>query len=420
MGKLYTSASVLSIALFGVFSIKSCGDCRIDGVWKMVYNNDCEVNTVEISRYISENKELLLQTLRELCAIPAPSHHEEARAAYCRNWLVSIGAKDVYIDEANNVIYPLGCEDSKEIVVLAAHTDTVFPDTEPLPYEEGDEVIRCPGVCDDTAAVAVLLLTVKFFVEQHIVPKKGLLFVLDSGEEGLGDLKGVRRLFRDYEGRIVSFVSFDGTLRYLNDDCAGSHRYKVTVRTQGGHSFQDFGRPNAIVKLAEIISELEKFEMPTKTGTRTTRNIGTIEGGTSVNTIAQSASMVCEYRSTHRECLDYMKEQFDRVFAEARSDGVEIEVTMVGNRPCSHIDEVKQTAFRDRLLPMLREIVGGEIVVKSASTDCNIPLSLGIPALCVGAYEGDGMHTREEWLDKSSMSVGLEVAIKVALNLMEG
>ena len=375
---------------------------------------------MEISRYISDNHALLLQTLRELCAIPAPSHHEEARAAYCRDWLERVGAKGVYIDEVCNVIYPLCCEGSEEIVVLAAHTDTVFPDTEPLPYEEDDEVIRCPGVCDDTAAVAILLLTVKFFLEQQIVPKKGLLFVLNSGEEGLGDLKGVRRLFKDYEGRIASFITFDGTLCYLNDDCAGSHRYKVTVRTQGGHSFQDFGRPNAIVKLAEIIGELEKFEMPTKAGTRTTRNIGTIEGGTSVNTIAQNASMVCEYRSTHRECLTYMKEQFERVFAEARQDGVEVEVTMVGNRPCSHIDAAKQNAFRDRLLPMLKEIVGGEIVVKSASTDCNIPLSLGIPALCVGAYEGDGMHTREEWLDKSSMPVGLEVAIKVALNLMEG
>lgn len=375
---------------------------------------------MEISRYISENRDLLLRTLRELCAIPAPSHHEEARAAYCRTWLESVGAEGVYIDEVSNVIYPLCCEHSDEIAVLAAHTDTVFPDRELLPFEEDDDVIRCPGVCDDTAAVAILLLTAKFLIEQQAAPKKGLLLVLNSGEEGLGNLKGIRRLFEKYEGRIASFVTFDNTLNFLNDDCAGSHRYEVTVRTQGGHSFQNFGRPNAIVKMAELITELEKIEMPTKSGTRTTRNIGTISGGTSVNTIAQNASMVCEYRSTDRECLAYMKEQFERIFAAARTAEVDVEVTLVGDRPCSHIDRALQNAFRDRLLPLLRETVDGEIVVKSASTDCNIPLSLGIPALCVGAYAGDGMHTREEWLDKSSMTVGLEVAIKIALELMEG
>lgn len=375
---------------------------------------------MEITRYISENRDLLFRTLRELCAIPAPSHHEEARAAYCRAWLENVGAEGVYIDEAGNVIYPLCCQHSDEITVLAAHTDTVFPDREPLSFAEDEDVIRCPGVCDDTAAVAILLLTAKFLIERKCSPKNGLLIVLNAGEEGLGNLKGVRQLFRDYAGRIASFITFDGTLNFLNDDCAGSHRYEVTVRTQGGHSFQDFGRPNAIVKLAELIAELESIEMPTKTGTRTTRNIGTISGGTSVNTIAQNASMVCEYRSTDRECLAYMKEQFERVFAASQTDGVDVEVTLVGDRPCSHIDRARQDAFRDRLLPLLREIVDGDIVVKSASTDCNIPLSLGIPALCVGAYAGAGMHTREEWLDKSSMTVGLEVAIKVALELMEG
>ncbi|MBR4012383.1 MAG: M20/M25/M40 family metallo-hydrolase, partial [Spirochaetaceae bacterium] len=194
-----------------------------------------------IKDYIESGRELMLQTLKEMCAIPAPSHYEHDRARYCKQWLENIGAQGVYIDDALNVVFPLNCEGSSRITVFAAHTDTVFPDREPMPYFDDGEKIHCPGASDDTASVAVLLMMAKFFVEQKLAPAGGILFVCNSCEEGLGNLKGTRRLFQDYAGRIRQFITFDSSLDVVSDRCVGSHRYEVEVRTPGGHSFGAFG-----------------------------------------------------------------------------------------------------------------------------------------------------------------------------------
>ena len=289
----------------------------------------------EIREYIAANRGLMLQTLRELCLIPAPSHHEEARAEYCRAWLERNGCTGAYIDGAKNVIFPLGCDGSCDITVLAAHTDTVFPDTEPMPYHDDGERIHCPGCADDTAAVVILMLTAKFFAQKGIVPKKGILFVCNSCEEGLGNLKGVRALFEAYAGRIGCFVSYDSELNCAHDICVGSHRYEVTAKTVGGHSFNDFGAPNAIAALAGVVAEIYKIDVPRRGASHTTYNVGTISGGTSVNTIAQQAEMLYEYRSDHRECLAQMENMFFGVIENFRRGGVDIEVEKIGDRPCS-------------------------------------------------------------------------------------
>lgn len=366
-----------------------------------------------LRKFIEENRELLLSTIRELCAIPAPSYFEDARAEYCRAWLERAGAKGVYIDGAKNVIFPLNCEGSDEIVAFAAHTDTVFPDREPLPYVEDAEKIYCPGVGDNTTSMAVQLLAAKYFIEAGIMPPRGALFVFNSCEEGLGNLKGVRQLFTDYAGRIARFISFDSSLGVINDDCAGSHRYRVNVYTEGGHSFQKFGNASAVTALAKMICAIDAVEVPQKPGTRTTHNVGEISGGTSVNTIPQSASMLCEYRSTDRECLAYMRAQFGRIFEEARTDKVRVAVEMIGDRPCSNIDDAKIEALRRIAAPVIESVTGAPVTFSSSSTDCNIPLSMGIPALCIGVYRGGGAHTREEWMEKASLPAGLEAAVRI-------
>ena len=184
-----------------------------------------------IHQYINDNKHLLFQTLQELCAIPAPSGKEEKRAAYCKEWLESVGAKGVYIDEAKNVVFPLNCEDSNDICVFVAHTDTVFPDTEPMPYREDDVNIYCPGVGDDTASLAVLLLLAKFYVTHTQKPTGGFLFVCNSCEEGLGNLKGTRRIFQDYNGRITRFISFDSSHKpYLNTSKINNYASRMASR----------------------------------------------------------------------------------------------------------------------------------------------------------------------------------------------
>lgn len=366
-----------------------------------------------LREFIEENRGLLVETLRELCAIPAPSHFEDGRAAYCRAWLERVGAEGVYIDGAKNVVWPLKCGGSDEIVAFAAHMDTVFPDREPLPFAEDEEKIYCPGVGDNTASMAVMLLAAKYLIENKMEPPRGALFVFNSCEEGLGNLKGVRQLFADYAVRIARFISFDSRLGTINDDCAGSHRYRVNVYTEGGHSFLKFGNASAVTALAKIICAIDAIEIPVKPGTRTTHNVGEISGGTSVNTIPQSASMLCEYRSTDRECLARMQAQFMRIFEEVRSDRVRVEVEMIGDRPCSDIDDAKIEALRRIAAPVIEALTGEPVHFASSSTDCNIPLSMGIPALCIGVYRGWGMHTREEWVEKASLPEGLEAAVRI-------
>lgn len=374
----------------------------------------------DMKSYIETNRTAMLDMLAALCAIPAPSHFEHKRAAYCKEWLQNAGAQGVYIDEAQNVVFPLNCENSKQITVFVAHTDTVFPDMEPMPYIDDGKKIHCPGVGDDTASLAVLLMLAKYYVQNKICPPEGILFVCNSCEEGLGNLKGTRKIFKDFHGRIKQFISLDSNLDCINDHCAGSHRYEVEVLTEGGHSFQCFGKANAICELSKIIAEICRIEVPKKAGCRTTYNVGSISGGTSVNTIAQSAKMLCEYRSEDKDCLAFMEEKFTSIFEAARSENVQVNVTKIGDRPCGDIDDAEIEKRRKLVKPIIEDVIKAPVTFKSASTDCNIPLSMGIPALCIGVYTGGGAHTREEWVEKESLQQGLEIAIKVSAALTGG
>lgn len=369
----------------------------------------------EIKAFIENNRAELFEILARLCAIPAPSHHEEKRAEYCKNWLEKNGAEGAYIDQALNVVFPLGCEGNDDITVFVAHTDTVFPDTEPMPFYDDGLRVHCPGAADDTASVAVLLMMAKYFIQKG---GKGMLFVCNSCEEGLGNLKGTRALFEAYHGRIGRFISFDSNLDTVNDHCVGSHRYLVTVQTQGGHSFGDFGRKNAIAELAGIVREIYKLQVPVKEGTATTYNVGTISGGTSVNTIAQSAQMLCEYRSDDKVCMRIMETEFARIFRESAGEDVQVTVERVGDRPCEDISPEKIRELKDLVVPVIETVIGKTVSFVSSSTDCNIPLSLGIPALCVGVNIHKGIHTREEWVEKASLLTGLEIAIRLGQILM--
>jgi di/tripeptidase len=242
------------------------------------------------------------------------------------------------------------------------------------------------------------------------------MLVCNSGEEGLGDLKGCKRLFADFAGRIGRFITFDCQPDVVCDRCVGSHRYRVQVQTEGGHSFGDFGKDNAIALLAQLVSDIYQTEVPQKADTHTTYNVGLIEGGTSVNTIAQSATMLCEYRSDDVECLRQMQARFEGIFEAARARGVQLQVDKVGDRPCADIG-AQQERFADAVVPVIERCIGQAVTRSSASTDCNVPLSLGIPALCIGIARYAGMHTRQEWVDKASMRTGLHTAIAVALAL---
>ena len=375
----------------------------------------------QIKAYAAAHADEARQLTEELCRIPAPSGKERARAEFCRDWLERCGAKDVRIDGADNMVLELNAAGSDALTVLMAHTDTVFPDTEPMEVHQEGGRLLCPGVGDDTANLAVLLLAARFLLEQGVTPKNGLVLAANSGEEGLGNLRGCRRLMADYRGRVARMISFDGYYNRLWNKAVGSARYRVTVRTRGGHSFRDFGAPNAIALLAEIISALYDIQPHWgPAGTVTTYNVGMVQGGTSVNTVAQEASMLYEYRSDEAAGLRGMEEAFLAVVEDFRVRGADIEVESLGVRPCGEgVDPVAQAALSDWSEALLRRYTGGNIVVEPASTDCNIPLSLGIPAVSFGLCGGGGAHTRQEWIETASLETGLCIALETVLYVSE-
>ncbi len=371
---------------------------------------------MNLQKFSEEKFDELLKLHRELCLIPAPSHYEDERAKYVLKYLKDAGIDNAHIDEAKNVICTLG-KPSDKIIVFMAHTDTVFPMDTPLNYVDDGEKIYCPGAGDDTGSLAGMLTCVKYMAENSIVPEKTIMFVANSCEEGLGNLKGCRQIFKDYGDKIEYLYSFDSKPGGVTNKSVGSHRYKITAITEGGHSFGGFGRRNAIGVLAEIINEIYKIEVPQKDKCRTTYNVGIIEGGTSVNTIAQNASMLCEYRSDDVECLKIMQEKFNGIFDKAREKCIELKVELVGDRPCmsSEMDFDLLKKITDRTKSIQSKYFGIDAIEKSGSTDCNIPHSMGIPAVALANYNGGGTHTREEWVIKDSFKAGLKVSMELIL-----
>ena len=357
-----------------------------------------------------------LELLTTLARIPAPSNREEMRATFCKEWLERNGAGGVYTDEAMNVIWPIGVEEDNPLVIFAAHSDVVFPDLEPLPLEIRDGKIFCPGIGDDTASVAALMMAARFIARNNWKPREcGVLLVINSGEEGLGNLKGTRKLFEEFGNRVKEFITLDGRNCRCVNRAVGSRRYRIEIDTEGGHSYGAFGNRNAIAYLASLIDTLYNIKVPE--GGKTTYNVGTISGGTSVNTIAQHAEMLYEFRSDCRESLEIMERHLDAAIAFYRTKGIQVTVTLVGDRPCSgDVDGEKMRDLMERAAAATGRYYDTELTFGSGSTDCNVPLSMGIPAICVGCYEGFGAHTREEYVVMDSLLPGMEFALDLILH----
>ena len=370
--------------------------------------------TKAMEDYLRRSQDELKALIRDLCAIPAPSHQEDARAAYVRDWLKQAGGCPE-IDEAKNVICPLGDDKEGDVVVFMAHTDTVFPDLAPMPFREEGGKYFCPGVCDDTANLAALLLCARYFLQNHLQTQPNLIFVANSCEEGLGNLKGCRAVAARYGDRLRALITLDGVqLNAVVSRAVGSHRYRVVVKTEGGHSFNAFGNRNAIRYLASMIDTLYAVKPPQDGDSKTTYNVGLISGGTSVNTIAQEAEMLYEYRSDSKACLAEMEGLFFKVVETYRAMGVTVEVERIGERPCAgDVDPTAYQALMERVTSAIQAVLGQAPVFRAGSTDCNIPLSLGIPAVCVSACAGAKCHTREEELELDSLLPGSRLVMEL-------
>lgn len=363
-----------------------------------------------VENHIAEAEELLM----ELGKIPAPSRHEDLRAEFCRNWLTAQGAKDVAIDSAKNVVCKINCDERNDLVAFMAHTDIVFPDTEPLKMTLEGRKLAAPGIGDDTSNLVNLLMAAKYILRHEPELKTGFLIVANACEEGLGNLDGCKEIMNTYGDRIKAFYSFDGYMSQCTSTAVGSHRYKITVKTAGGHSWLDFGEPNAIEILCGLVEKLYQMEVPQEA--KTTYNVGRFEGGTTVNTVAQEASVLFEFRSTSQKCLEIMQKKMEAVIG-AQTGEHQIITELLGIRPgngdvCREALE-KHTALSTDII---REFYDGELDLDAYSTDANIPLSRGIPANTIGTVCGAGAHTREEWVDLDSLPAGMKIVLSLMLH----
>ena len=382
-------------------------------------------------------KEEFLSLLKTLSVIPAPSGQEEKRADFCLAYLLNHGCEGSFMDQAGNVIYPWHDRGDNELLVLMAHMDVVFPDTGALPLYEDEEKIYCPGVMDNTANLVNLLKLAEYTAclseanpsrtasDQRLdgsnarmspasdTDMTGILFVCSTGEEGLGNLKGCREICRKYGDRIQAFLALDLTMDSYTARAVGSLRYELRLRARGGHSYLDFGNSNAIEKAARLIEELYQIPLPAKG--KSSYNVGKIEGGTSVNTIAQSCSFLYEIRSDDAQAMEELRKAFE---AAAIKRGAEVK--LLGERPCEK-DADKE--FRRKLFEMtenaIEKAIGKRPQAILCSTDCNIPLSMGIPSVCVGSCLGSGAHTRQEYMIKDSLLPGYEAVKEKIMGILE-
>ena len=371
--------------------------------------------TEKINEMITRQMPEHIELLQTLAQIPAPSGKEQLRVDFITKWLSDNGVANVVVDDALNVICSFGVTESNPVVVYAAHSDVVFPDMDKLTLRVEDGKIYCPGVGDDTASAVILMLVARFLAREGLSPRnEGVMIVINSSEEGLGNLKGSRKLFEIYGSRVKEFISVDARTGGAVDKAVGSRRFRIEVDTEGGHSFSKFGNRNAIAYLASLIDTLYTMKVPE--GGVTTYNVGTISGGTSVNTIAQHAEMLYEFRSDDRNSLEIMDKHLQAAVEFYRAKGVQVTVTVVGDRPCAgEIDEAAWNALRTRVNETNRRHYGKDLHFVRGSTDCNIPLSMGIPAVCVGAYAGDGAHTRGEYIVIDSLLPGAKYIYDLVL-----
>ncbi|MCD8011281.1 MAG: M20/M25/M40 family metallo-hydrolase [Lachnospiraceae bacterium] len=369
----------------------------------------------EIDRFIEEHAEETLTLLRTLAAIPAPSGHEERRAAFCLNWLQEQGADAAYIDAAGNVLFPFHVTDGKPCVVISAHMDVVFPDTDALPVQEDARYLYAPGVGDDTANLVNLLLCIKYVLNCGGTPTTGILFAANTCEEGLGNLRGTRQIFRDFAGTVTEMLSLDLYLEDLIDRAVGSRRYRIEIHTTGGHSYENFGNPSAVAILADLIHALYRQELPS--AGKTTYNVGTVSGGTSVNAIAEYAECLYEFRSDDESSLACMEDSLQQTLASFRNAPAQITLHLLGDRPCSSasLDAERLRQLTTRQAMILEKYTGAPVRPHPSSTDANIPLSLGIPAVTFGTVRGSGLHTRAERIEKASLIPGQKTALASVL-----
>lgn len=336
--------------------------------------------------------------------IPAPTFHEQKRAEFIQKRFIDEGLQDVCSDETGNVFGRLPGKGNEKPLIVSAHMDTVFPLETDLTIEWGIELIHGPGLGDNSLGVASLFGLVWSLREREIAPRGDVWLVANVAEEGLGDLRGMKAVVDRFGGDVHAYLVIEGlALGHVYHRAVGVKRYRVTARTGGGHSWSDYGHPSAIHELAKLIVGLSSLQLPTHP--RTTMNVGRISGGTSVNVIASEATFELDLRSEGPQALAELIAAAEKLIRQASRPGVNIEAKVIGQRPAGEISASHPLVLLAK--DCLRE-QGLDAGLISGSTDANVPLSKGYPAIVLGMTTGGSAHTVHEYINTAPISQGLE------------
>ncbi len=360
----------------------------------------------------------------KVCEIPAPTFHEEQRAAWFKQRFTGLGLKNVRIDKIGNVLGERPGKRAGPVLVLAAHLDTVFPEGTDVRVKREGNILKGPGIGDDCRGLAVILAVARALDEAKIETDGTIIFVANVGEEGLGDLRGVRHLFsEELKGRATHFISVDGVGLDITNTAVGVVRYRATFHGPGGHSYGAFGLPSPIHAMGRAIEKISRFQVPAQP--KTTFNVGRIEGGTSVNSIAHTAWMEVDMRSESAAELDKLEAEFKRAVQSAVDEEnqarpyktpITVELKIVSQRPAglqaADSPIVKTALAADAAL-------GIKSSLSSGSSDSNIPISLKIPAITIdGGGLGKGAHSLDEYFDTANSYLGTQRVLLVALGIV--
>jgi tripeptide aminopeptidase len=373
--------------------------------------------------YIEDNEPAYISEQIRLTEIPAPPFKEEKRAAYFLEQMKIRGLEDAYIDSEGNAVGIRAGSGDGPTFLISAHLDTVFPEGVDTTVELRGGRYYAPGIGDDTRGLAALLSVIDALNDSNIETVGDIIFAGNVGEEGRGDLRGIKALFRDFP-EIDGFVSIDGVrLRRITTGGTGSRRFEFHFKGPGGHSFGAFGLASAIHAMGRAIAKIGDIETPQFP--KTTYTVGTVEGGTSVNSIAADAIFALDMRSNDRIELAKLEQQIkaaalDAVAEEnARWDNgkITVDFNLIGDRPVgktqtsSPIVQAAALAFDEIGLALDQ--------LSISSTDSNVPMSLGIPAITVaGGGNGGGAHSPDEWFAPTDSHEGPQTAFLIMLALV--
>lgn len=394
---------------------------KVVQVYKLLAENEQVQKALE---FLEEDNEATTEEQIELTEIEAPTFEEKEKGEWYKKRLEALGVRKVTTDEVGNVFGVLPGSGDGPSLVVCAHLDTVFPRGTNVKAVRENGLIYAPGICDDGRGLAVVLTIIRALAAARVKTKGDLIIGATVGEEGLGDLRGVKSLFENRQD-IDGFISIEpgdpSRITYLG---TGSKRFSVLFKGPGGHSFGNFGIPSPIHALGRAITKISELEAPVEP--KTTFNVGMIKGGTSVNTIAETAEMLVDLRSNSQEELEIIERKFLQLMEQAKEEEnarwngeaqVSLQIEKVGDRPAGSQDKNSVIVQAARCATAA---LGFEpILDQASSTDSNVPIHLGIPALTLGGGgEGGGFHTLQEYYNPINAHIGAQKILLTILGLV--